>query len=204
MYKDLTTTERKILQKLDSPKKIQDFLNTLPNNFEPDGDTCRSPRTVLRTRTAHCIEGAMLAALALAYHGKPALLMDLSAHKRDFDHVVTLFKQAGKWGAISKTNHAVLRYREPIYKTLRELALSYFHEYFTADGKKNLRSYSRPLNLKKFKTDWITNGEDVWYIAEALCEIKHYPLIDKKTIQTLRRADPIEIEAGKIVEWRKK
>src|SRR5262245_60059580 len=123
-----------LLRKLSSPRKIQDFLDTIEMNFEKDGDTCMSPRRVLRERKAHCMEGAMLAATALRLQGHPPLVIDLKSIQSDDDHIVTVFQQNGCWGAISKTNHAVLRYREPIYRSLRELAMSYFHEYFVDDG----------------------------------------------------------------------
>jgi len=193
-----------ILKKLDTPKKIQDFLDTLPRNFEEDGDTCFSPMMVLKKKTCHCIEGAVLAALALRINGQPPLILDLKATKDDLDHVVALYKKYGKWGAISKTNHAVLRFREPIYNSVRELALSYFHEYFDDRGRKNLRSYSVPFNLKKFdKLGWMTTHEDIDYIAENLDQAKHYSIMSKKQIANLRRADKVEIETGKIIEWGK-
>jgi hypothetical protein len=195
----------KILKKLDSPKKIQDFLDTMKINFEEKGDTVFSPLTVLEKRVCHCTEGAVLAALALRLHGQPPLLLDLTAVKDDFDHVVALFKKDGKWGAISKTNHAALRYREPIYDSIRELALSYFHEYFDDKGRKNLRSYSPPVNLKRFdRLGWMTTREEIDYIPEYLAEVKHFPILDRKQIRNLRRADPIEIQAGKLVEWKKR
>jgi hypothetical protein len=126
MY-NLSASELRQLKKLSTPAKIQDFLNTLPFNFELDGDTCQSPRQVLRSGTAHCLEGAMLAALALRLQGHKPLLMDLkSINGIDDDHVAALFKLRGRWGCITKTNHAVLRYREPIYLNLRELAMSFF------------------------------------------------------------------------------
>src|SRR3990167_6404350 len=123
----------KILKRLNSPKKIQDFLDKMPINFEEDGDTFLSPMAVLEKKTCHCVEGA---ALAVRVNGWPPLLLDLAANDNDWDHVVAVFKQYGKWGAISKTNHAVLRFREPIYNSIRELAMSYFHEYFDDNGKK--------------------------------------------------------------------
>src|SRR3989344_5895747 len=128
----LTRTELVALRRLRTPQKIQDFLNTLPANFELRGETYRSPRGVLRDRTAHCFEGALLAAAAFLVNGEPLLLLDLktAADVQDTDHVVALFRRRGRWGSVSKTNHAVLRYREPVYRTVRELALSYFHEYF--------------------------------------------------------------------------
>src|ERR1043166_4610055 len=124
----LSAAEFRVLQRLRTPEKIQDFLNALPANFEPHGDTCLSVREVLKRRRAHCIEGAFLAACALWINGEPPLLLDLKA-TRDYDHVVALFRRGGCWGAISKTNHLPLRYRDPVYRTLRELAMSYFHEY---------------------------------------------------------------------------
>src|ERR1700733_9427348 len=130
----------KTLKKLSTPAKIQDFLNSLPFNFEKKGETCRSPKASIEADTAHCFEGALIAAAALSLRGQKPLLLDLKASGKDMDHVVALFKRDGKWGAISKTNHAVLRYREPVYASVRELAMSYFHEYFLPSGVKTLRS----------------------------------------------------------------
>lgn len=199
----LRKKELKILKKLNTPQKIQDFLNAMPFNFEEKGDTSLSPMSVLEKKTCHCAEGAILAALALRVHGFPPLLLDLTANRRDFDHVVAVFQKNGKWGAISKTNHGVLRYREPIYSSIRELAMSYFHEYFDDQGRKNLRSFSRPVNLKRFDhLGWMTTREEVYYIPEYLAEVRHFPILDKKQIRNLRKADAVEIEAGKIVEWK--
>ena len=196
--------EWKVLRKLDSPRKIQLFLNVLPINFEPEGDTCFSPRVVLRKKKAHCMEGALLAAAALRVHGHKPLVVDLTATKNDFDHVITVFKQHNHWGAISKTNHAVLRYRDPVYKTIRELVLSYFHEYFDDKGRKNLRSYTNPIDLSRFdKYNWMTSEEEVWYIPEYLAEAKHFPLLSRKQIAILKKPDTIEMKAGDLVEWKK-
>lgn len=200
----LPEKEYKILKRLNTPKKIQDFLDRMPINFEKDGDTYYSPMTVLEKRTCHCCEGAVLATLTLRINGYEPLLMDLEANKKDFDHVVALFRQYGKWGAISKTNHAVLRYREPIYKSIRELAMSYFHEYFDDKGRKNLRRYSPPVNLKRFdKKGWITTKNKIDYIPDYLSKVRHFNILNKKQIMNLRRADKVEIEAGKIIEWKK-
>jgi hypothetical protein len=201
----LEKKELKILKKLNTPKKIQDFLDTLKINFEEDGDTCMPPKLVLEKRICHCAEGAILAALALRVNGYPPLLIDLKANENDFDHLVAVFKQYGKWGAISKTNHMALRYREPIYFSIRELAMSYFHEYLDNDGRKNLRSFSEPVNLKIFdKKNWMTSKDEVLYIADYMDEVKHYSMLNKKQIRNLRRANKIEIDAGKLVEWQKK
>jgi len=200
---DLTQSELATLKRLNTPRKIQDFLDTIPMNFEPEGDTCLSPRRVLRERRAHCIEGAMLAAVALRLHGHRPLLLDLKAHKRDFDHAVAFFRIDGHWGAISKTNHAVLRYREPIYRSTRELAMSYFNEYFLEDGLKTLRSYSVPVDLSRFDhLPWITSEEDVWEIPTALEEARHFPILNRSQLRSLRPADKIEHEMAELTEWK--
>ncbi len=195
-----------LIKKLNNPKKVQDFLDELEINFEPNGDTCFSPKKVLETKKAHCIEGALLAATILRFHGFEPLILDLETTNKDYDHVVALFKINGFWGAISKTNHAVLRYREPVYKTLRELVMSYFHEYFLQkDGFKTLRAYSNPINLKIFDDeDWVSSKEDVWFIPEYLTKIKHHKLLSKKQICNLRPAHKTEIDSGKIVQFKKK
>lgn len=195
-----TKEEISLYKKLNSPKKTQDFLNSLKINFEEEGDTCMSPRMVLKKGKAHCIEGALLAATALRFHGEEPLILDLEATKKDFDHVIAVFRENGRWGALSKTNHAVLRYREPVYKDIRELVMSFFHEYFLDNGKKTLRKYSAPVNLKKFDNlGWMTSEEEVWYIADHLTKIKHFDILTRSQITNLRKADEIEIEAGKLV-----
>jgi len=195
-----------VFQRLNTPKKIQDFLNKIPTNFEPGRETVLSPRMVLRENRAHCMEGAMFAATALRFKGHKPLIVDLTSVKNDYDHVITVFKHKGHWGAISKTNHAVLRYREPVYKNIRELVMSYFHEYFTNhDGKKTLRSYSRPVDLSRFdKQGWMTAEQDIWYVPEYLLEVAHLPILSRSQIAFLRKADPIEVKAGSLLEWKKK
>lgn len=195
--------ERRILRTLDTPRRIQDFLETIPINFSDRGIICHSPRRVLRRRKAQCMEGALLAAAALEFHGRPPLVMDLRAIKEDDDdHIVALYRKYGCWGAISQTNHAVLRFREPVYRTLRELALSYFHEYFLDDGRKTLRHYSVAVNLNRFNAmNWRTTSEDLHEIPTALDAVRHFPLLTRAQIANLRRADPLEIEAGKLKHW---
>jgi hypothetical protein len=191
----LTRAEFRVLQLLDSPQKIQAFLDRIPQNFEPDGDTALSIREVLRQQRAHCIEGAMLAAAALWVHGERPLLLDLSA-VHDYDHVVALFRRNGFWGALSKTNHYPLRYRDPIYRSLRELALSYFHEYANKRGHKTLRRFSRPLDLRTIDPRlWATNGKNCWEVTERLEALPHYRLVSDRQIRALRRNDEIERRA---------
>lgn len=198
----LSSEELAVLKKLDTPEKIQDFLDDIPSNLSRYSESCSSPRMALRKGRAHCIEGAFIAATALWLAGKRPILMDLKAIDPDFDHVVALFKRDDHWGAISKSNHPVLRYRDPIYRTLRELALSYFHEYvYVKTGDKTLRSYSRPFSLKRFGTEWITSEEHLWDIAEALDESPHYALLTKEQEKCLKKASDVERQAGRLQEW---
>ncbi len=195
--------ELKGLKSLNTPQKIQSFLNNLQFRFEKK-DTYNSPRKILKDRKSHCFDGALLAAAALWINGEKPLLLDLKVakNKKDVDHVVVLFTKDGLWGAISKTNHAVLRYREPIYKNARELAMSYFHEYFINNGEKTLRSFSKPFDLSKFGTEWLTSEKDLYYIVEALDNSPHTQILSNKQIKNLRRADNIEIKAGEIEEYK--
>lgn len=200
----LESRELRLLRRLNTPRKVQDYLNSLTQNYEPEGDTCLSPRRVMREKRAHCIEGAMLAALAFRLQGQKPLILDLESVRADFDHVVAVFKQHGCWGAVSKTNHGVLRYREPVYKTIRELVLSYFHEYFDKDGFKTLRRYSQPVDLSRFdKQGWMTSEDQVWFVAQYLVDVEHESLLTRSQIATLRRADAIEKKMGEIIEWKK-
>jgi hypothetical protein len=201
----LTKEEYDMLAKLSTPTKIQDFLDALPMNFEKGGDTHRSPRAVLRAQKAHCIEGAMLAATALWIAGEPPLIMNLSARmgRGDVDHVIALYKRNGYWGAVSKTNHAVLRFRDPIYRTLRELALSYFNEWFLPSGEKTLECYSKQLDMRRFGTDWITSEKDLWKVADALSVLPHYDLVPKGNWRYVRKADSMELLAGSFTEYKK-
>jgi len=192
----LGPAEYRVLARLDRPEKIQAFVNAIPANFEPDGDTVLSVRQVLRQRRAHCIEGAMLAAAALWVHGEPPLLLDLEA-VRDYDHVVTVFRRHARWGAISKTNHVPLRWRDPVYRSLRELAMSYFHEYANRRGQKTLRRYSRLLDLRTLDPAvWVTNGTNCWEVAERLDDLRHYPLLAPRHERALRLRDGLERRAN--------
>jgi len=199
----LEPAEFAVLRRLDSPQKIQDFLYGLKQNFEPNGDSCRPVRVVLRERTAHCIEGAMLAACAFWVHGEPPLLLDLRA-ERDFDHVVALFRRRGCWGAISKTNGIGLRWRDPVYRTLRELAMSYFHEYYNRRDHKTLREFSLPYDLRRVDTGvWVAGEKNAWEVAEELEILRHFKLVSRVQIKSLTRRDPFEREVGNLTQYRK-
>lgn len=203
MRAELTSRERKVFERLSSPSKIQDFLDTLPKNFETKGDTLYSPRLVLRERKAHCLEAAAFAAAALAYHGKRPLLLDLQSLPRDHDHVVALFRQGGYWGAISKTNYATLRWRDPVYKTVRELAMSFFHEYYLEDGGKTMTAYSRPFDLRRYKPkEWVTTEKPLDFIAEDLDASPHFPAVPKGAGIKVRKVSPLERKVLNLVEWK--
>jgi len=191
-----TPAERAIFRKLATPAKIQQYLDDLAYNKEHGGETCRSPRRVMRDRTGHCMEGALFAAAALREAGHPPLLLDLAA-VRDDDHVLAIFRQGGCWGALAKSNYSGLRYREPVYRTLRELVMSYFEHYYNLRREKTLRGYSRPVNLTRFDDiGWMTAEEDVWAIPEYLCTISHSAVLKNGRDRGLGRVDARLFAAG--------
>ena len=193
-------SELRKLRALRTPVGIQRYLDAIPYHLPISS---RSPRVVLRTGSAHCLEGATFAAAALRVLGFPPLVLDLEAD-RDTDHVIAVFKMRGHWGAVAKSNFVGCRYREPIYRTLRELALSYFPIYFNMRGERTLRRYSRPVNLARFdRFDWMTSEDPIWFIAEHLCDIPHWPLLKPGLEKNLSRVDARTFES-EMVGHRKK
>jgi len=191
-----SSAERAIFRRLNTPEKIQRYIDDLVYNKELDGETCRSPRRVLRDRTAHCMEGALFGAAAFAMLGDPPLLFDLEA-VRDDDHVLAIFQRRGHWGAVAKSNYSGLRYREPVYRTLRELAMSYFEHYYNLKREKSLRNYSGAVKLSRFDSiHWMTTEEDVWAIPEYLTTIRHTPLLRPGLAGNLGRVDDRLFAAG--------
>jgi hypothetical protein len=189
----LSPEDLRTLRALKSPAQIQKFVDGLEYQY---ADTACSPRRVLRERKGHCLEGALLAAAALRVNGRPPLLMDLEAVQDD-DHVVALYRDHGLWGSIAKSNFAGLRFRAPIYRTLRELALSYFEHYYNLRGERTLRSYSVAVNLARLDNEhWMTSEENVWCVPELLIASKHYPLFPHKVARALPRLDRRSFEAG--------
>jgi len=185
--------EWRMLQRLRTPKSIQRLLDSLSYH---EADTAWSPRRVLRERTGHCLEGALLAAAALRAIGRPPLIFDLEA-ERDTDHVVALYRQGPYWGAIAKSHFTGLRDRAPIYRNLRELAMSYFDDYFNALGERTLRGYSRPIDLRKFdRRNWMTSDKPVWFIPEYLIEMPHEKLVSRAQVKRLYRVDMLGVDAG--------
>ncbi len=191
--------ERGVFARLTDPVRIQRFLDDdLAYNLEPSGDTCYSPRLTLKKGVAHCMEGALVAAVALRRLGHPPLIVDLEA-VRDSDHVLAVYRANGLWGAVAKSDYSGLRSREPVYRTLRELAMSYFEHYFNPAGEKTLRAYSRPVNLARFDSiGWMTAERDVWEIPNHLCDIAHTRLLPRRTERRLARMDARLFEAGRL------
>ena len=190
---DWTTDEIKFLNTLNDTGKIQGFLDSV--SYNPVYE-CRSPRWVIKKRSAHCFEGALFAAAVLQYNGYKPLIVDMKACNDD-DHVIAVFKENGHWGAIAKSNFTSLRYREPVYRSLRELVMSYFDFYFNTDGDKSLRSYSLPLDLTVYnKRKWTTTDEDLEYIGDKLENLRHFQIVDNKMIGNLKRASDIMLKAG--------
>src|SRR5437667_9329310 len=168
--------ELRKLRSLKDPHGIQRFLDDMPYHL---ADTAWSPRRALHEQTAHCFEGAIFAAAALRVNGYPPLIFDLEA-ERDTDHVVAIYCVDGHWGAIAKSNFTGCRYREPVYRSLRELALSYFEVYFNLRRERSLRTYSRPVDLTRFDhVDWMTNVKPIWFFVCYLLGIHRYPRINR-------------------------
>jgi len=189
----LSLDDLRTLRALKTPAQIQKFIDALQYQY---ANTAWSPQRVLRERKGHCLEGALLAAAALRVNGHPPLLMDLEAVQDD-DHVVALYRECGLWGSIAKSNFAGLRFRAPIYRTLRELALSYFDQYYNLRGERTLRSYSRPVSLERLDNrHWMTSEENVWCVPEYLIAARHYPLVPDKVARALPRIDRRSFEAG--------
>lgn len=201
----LSDEESKIYNALNSAVRIQDYLDTLAINHEKEGETCLSPRMLLKQRKAHCFEAAAFAASVLWFHGQRPLLMEFRVARGDQDHAVALYRVNGYWGAISKTNHLSLRFRDPIYGTLRELAVSYFHEYFmTETGTKTLRSYTSPFSLEPYGTKWITGEKEIWNMAHDLHKTEHISLIPEGNENYIRKADTMERKGSTLIEWEKR
>ena len=191
---EFTRSELRFLKTLNSPIKIQRYLDSVPYHI---GNTSWSPRRVIAEKTAHCLEGAIFAAAALRVNGYPPLIVDLEA-EQDTDHVIAVFQERGHWGSIAISNFSGLRFREAVYRSLRELAMSYFADYFNLRGDLSLRRFSQPVNLSRFdRRKWMTSPDDIWFIAEHLVDIKHTVLIDQSTAKRLSRVDTRSLKAAK-------
>ena len=182
---DLSKSDLRRLRALKTPDGIQRYLDSLPYHLAP---TAWSPQRVLREGTAHCLEGAIFAAAALRANGYPALIFDLEA-EQDTDHVMAIFQFRGHWGAIAKSNWTGCRWRDPVFRNLRELAMSYFNIYCNRRRERSLRTYSQPVNLARFdRRHWMV-AKDIWFIAEYLCDIPHTKLLKPGMKKHLARVD---------------
>ena len=185
---------RQVVRALTSPARIQAFLDDTPYSAE---ERYRCPLSVLTDRKAHCFDGAVFAAAMLRRLGHPPLIVDLLPNDRDDDHMLALFKVDGRLGAVAKSNFSGLRYREPIFRSLRELVLSYFEDYFNAAGEKTLRAYTVSLNLARFdRQAWLTDDATMDTIADALDHIRQVPVLTLRMARRLRPVDPLALQAG--------
>jgi hypothetical protein len=192
----LTSQETAQLRHLNTPERIQSFLDGLTYNLEKGGETLRSPRRVLRDKTAHCAEAAFLAAAAFRVNGKPPLIVDLEA-VRDDDHILAVHRERGLWGAVALSKFAGLRFRAPAYRTLRELVMSYFDDYYNWDGERTLRRYSRPVSLARFdRIGWMTSEDDLWPITDHHAVIPHTGLLPARLDRRLPIVDRRSYSAG--------
>ena len=190
----LTKSERRVLAQLTTPMKIQAFLDKLPYSVETG---YRCPLRVLREHVAHCFDGALFGAVALRRLRNPPLILNMIANDEDDDHILSLFKRDGYWGAIAKSNFAGLRFREPVYQTLRELVMSYFEQFYNVERKKTLRSYTVPLNLKAFdKFDWMISDPPIEKIGKRLDEIRRVRILTRGMIAGLSLIDKRSYWAG--------
>lgn len=188
-----TPVELSKLRSLKDPHGIQRLLDDMPYHL---ADTAWSPRRVLRENTSHCFEGALFAAAALRANGYPSLILDLEAD-HDTDHVIAIYRINSHWGAVAKSNYTGCRYREPVYRSLRELALSYFDVYFNLRRERTLRTFSRPVNMARFDPlGWMTTEEHLWYVAEYLFTIRHHRMLTPRMVRQLHRLDDRSFRAG--------
>jgi len=198
----LNSKERAVLARLGTSERIQAFVDALPANHELGGETVLSVREVLRQRRAHCIEAAFVAACALWVHGRAPLVMHMGCDASDWPHVVALFRRGRMWGAISKSNHIGLRYRDPVYRSLRELAMSYFHEYTDRRGRRTLASYSPAFDLRRIDpAAWVTAEAQCWDAHDQLAALRHTPLVTVRQRALLSRLDPFERRIASVAQY---
>jgi hypothetical protein len=192
----LNQDELATLRALSTPDRVQAYLDGLVYNLEKDGQTIRSPRRVIRDGTAQCAEGAFFAAAAFRVNGRPPLIVDLVA-VRDDDHVIAVYRDGGLWGSVGVSKFAGLRFRSPVYRTIRELVMSYFDHYYNWDGERTLRGFSRPISLAQFdRIGWMTTEDDLWPVVEYLEAISHTKVMASAATRRLPAVDRRSYDAG--------
>ncbi len=190
----LTKSEQREWARLTGPSKIQDFLDEIPYS---DESGYRCPLRVLRERVAHCFDGALFGAAAMRRLGHPPIIVNMLANDQDDDHMLALYRHEGHWGAVAKSNFAGLRFREPVYRTLHELVMSYFEQFYNVERKKTLRAYTVPLNLKVFdRLNWMTSDGPLDRIGGRLDEIRKVRLLTRRMIASLSLIDKRSYHAG--------
>jgi hypothetical protein len=190
----LSPRDRARLGRITTPAQVQTFLDSIPYSAEA---RYRSPLTAIRDRKAHCFDGAVLAAALLQRIGHPPLVLNMFPNERDDEHLIAPFQRHGAWGAVAQSNMVGLRYREPIHRTLRELMISYFEQYFNVVSEKTLRTYTRPITLAQFdRQDWTTDDRTMDLIADRLEELSRIPLLTRQMIAGLAEVDRLAFRAG--------
>ena len=198
----LAAREHAALRRLSTPERIQAFVDAIPANHEAGGETVLSVRQVLRQRRAHCIEAAFVAAGARWVNGRPPLVMHLDCDPVDWPHVVALFRRGRSWGAISKSNHIGLRFRDPVYRNLRELAMSYFHEYCDRRGQRTLVSRTAAFDLRRIDPEsWVTSKAPCWEAHDRLAALRHFPLVTARQRSGLSRLDAFERKLARVAQF---
>jgi len=190
----ISPSERQVLSYLDSPSAIQSFLNSVPYS---EDKFYRCPLRVLRDRKGHCFDGALFAAMALRRLGHPARILELVPNDRDDDHIIALFKLHGGWGSVAQSNFSGLRFREPVYRSLRELVMSYFEDHFNAAGEKTLRGYRGPVHLQTFdRLEWMSSDDGLDSLADGMNRYHIQPLLTAEMEAGLSLADERSVNAG--------
>lgn len=195
LFSRFSKAQLALLRRLDTPRKVQDFLDYGLAYNDGKANTCFSPLETLRQGRAHCIEGAMLAAAAFLFHGRQSMLLDLRANPRDDDHVIAPFRENGRWGAVAQSHFCGLRYREPVYGSYSELARSYFEFYYNHQGEKTLREFSAPLRTAALRPDWLYSPRSVFFVSRQLDAARHYRIVPHAMEKMLRPADALLREA---------
>jgi len=170
------TIARRLARKLKTPRQVQAYLHSLPYNRERNGETLSSAETALRRGRLHCFEAAFVAAAVLEHHGYPPLVVSFDSHD-DLDHVIYVFKEKNRWGAVARSRDEGLHGRPARYRSLRDLVWSYYDPYVDKSGK--IKGYQL-AHLDDCGADWRASKRNVWKAEQYLIDLKHRPLKSSK------------------------